>query len=226
MALVVPDICRFVVNQSLEGREVVNILDMKIDTTGSVTSREDAIVDQAQVILQEWHDEIRPMVIDDLQLLSVSWVDLDEDDGSTGTTTDGSGAAEWPSEGTSLGLPMPANVAVLVHKNATVSRRSRNGRMYLCGWSEGINDAANGNAVTPAELDTINGNLDDFLTNINQTGGGLGADYASALVVVHTLSSVNPDPPPKLLIEANGYDDVESLTADPVFATIRRRLRG
>lgn len=225
MPFVQEDICRFVVNQRLEGRQVVNILDMQIDTTGSTVSRGDAISDQADIILQEWHDSIRPMQIDDLELLSVSWVDLDQEDGTTGTTVDGSGAAVWPSTGTSAGLPLPGQVSVLIHKNVTATRNTRSGRMYIAGWSEGISDAANGNAVTAAELVTINTNMAAFLGDINQSTPGPD-EFQSALVVVHTLSSVNPDPPPDLLVEANGYSIVSSLTADSTFATQRRRLRG
>lgn len=225
MAFVQEDICRFVVEQRLEGRDVVNILDYQIDTTGSTSTRAEAIEEMASIILQEWHDSIRPMQIDDLELRQVSWVDLDDVDGTTGSTVDGSGAAVWPSTGTSAGLPLPANVAVLVHKNVIATRNTRSGRMYLCGWSEGISDAGNGNAVTAAELVTINTNLAAFLGDTNQDSGIPGS-YQSFMAVVHTLSSVNPDPPPDVLIEPNGYSLVNSLTADSTFGTMRRRLRG
>lgn len=221
MGLVAPGICRFAVNQTLGGRDVVNIIDMKIDTTGEPISRTEAIRQQAEIIVQEWTDHVLPMVVDDLTAVDVSWVDLDEADGSTGSTSEGSGAAAWPENGASTGAPLPANVSVLVAKQITATRTHRSGRMYLAGFSEVITAAGNGNVIDPLELADINDNLESLLGNINQEG-----PFDSNWHVVHTLSSVNPSPPPKLDIEFNGDSEIQSLVADALLATQRRRLRG
>lgn len=223
--LIQEDVCRFVVNQTLGGRDVVNILDYQIDTTGSTLSREDAIQQQAEIILQEWSDSFGGIQVEELGYESVSWVDLDSPTGSTGTVTEGSGAASWPATGESVGSPFSANVAILVHKNIVASRTTRNGRMYLAGLPEEITSVDNGNIVVPAEVTSINALLASFLGDTNQSTPGPD-EFQSAMVVVHTVSEDNPTPPPAKIVEAVGYSAVLTLTCDNLVATQRRRLRG
>lgn len=225
MAFVVPGVCRFAINAVFSGREVVNILDMRIDTTGTGTDRIDAIIDQAKVIIESVTDHLTPVQTNDLTYNSVSWVDLDEDDGSTGETSEGNGAVTWPDAGNITTGPTPSNVAVLVTKETTRLRGHRNGRMYLCGVPEADSNDAAPNDLGGGALTSWQTAVDDFLASINQDGGS--PDYDSRLCVVHILTRGPVVPPAELGPPLTGDSrDVEALVVQTRLATQRRRLRG
>ena len=219
-AIVAPGVCRFTVNQTFAGQPVANIIDMRIDTTGSVISRHDAILDQAAKIIDGWDDRIRISQADDLSCNSVSWVDLDEADGETGERSVTS-ATTWPAVGGGGSAPFSANVAVLITKTLEQSSRNRrNGRMYLCGGAETWTTAGAPNQVDAATRTTLNSNLALFLSGITSENGAFG--YDSDMCVVHTRNAGTPENPD---IVFDGNSDVLSLTVQPLLATQRRRLR-
>ena len=221
MAIIAPGIARFTVNQSFAGQPVANIIDMRIDTTGSLDGRLEACTECARDILSNWNDHIRISQADDLTCLSVSWVDLDEPDGSTGEVTSGGGDT-WPAVGGGGSAPFSANVAVLVTKVLENSTRNRrNGRMYLCGGAETWTTAGAPNQVDAATRATLNANLATFLGDVNNGGDPFEASWS--MCVVHT-KRVEVEPG-VFEVVFDGSTDVGSLAVQPLLATQRRRLR-
>lgn len=225
MVLVAPGICRFTVNATMAGRNVANILDMQIDTTGTPGDRPDAIDAVAGDILNNWSDHIIISLVDDYVAQSVSWLDLDEANGPTGSRSTTS-ETTWPEAGPSVSAPLPSNVSVLVKKQIVGARGRRNGRMYLTGFSEGLTPEGDGNTVDPATRAALDTRLASFLSGINDAEGPFIA-VQRQLVVVHTSvatdGSGNPVPGADPVYE--GYSPVQTLTCDTRLATQRRRLR-
>lgn len=219
MPFVVPGVARFAINQSLEGRAVVNVLDYFIDTTGSTMSRSDAVEAQAGSIFTEWASLMLPNLVDDLTLNSVSWVDLDSSTGTTGSVVSG-GAFTAPVAGGETQSPLPANTAGLVTKQAPSARGRRNGRLYLAGLAENATDTANGNIILAAWLTAINADLAAFMANTNELDT-LGTAFSSNLSVVHVTTRDSAGNP-----LVGTHSEVQSLVLGSLLATQRRRLRG
>lgn len=212
MALIINGVCRYAVHQSYAGRAVVNIIDMRVDTTGSPVSREDALESVAGDIINNWDDHIRPSQINDLVCESVSWVDLDSANGSVGQRSSTS-ATTWPTAGgTESPIPFPGMVAMRILKNTTGGRQARKGRMYLCGFDEG-KSGDNPNQWLPAFVSVMNTSMSSFLSGIRDTGAML--DVERFPVVVHTPKGATPT-----------ATEVTSYSVDPVMGTQRRRTRG
>ena len=218
MVLVAPGICRFVVHGEIQGEATANILDMQVDTTGGTAARDEALFDIAGDILNNFDDHIRIWLVDDWVAQRVSWVDLDTSSGPVGERSSTS-ATTWPAAGGLTDAPMPANVAWLVKKQIVGTRGRRSGRMYLPGVSEALTATGDGNRIDPASLTGFNGDLATFLGGINDAEGPT-IGVQRQLVVVHTQQ-----PDPAVEPSYNGYTPVESLVADALLATQRRRLR-
>lgn len=209
--LVVPGICRFAVHGT-NGRPWVNILDMHIQTDVG-GSREESIEDQAEIINQQWLSAWDAFCASTWQVTGTSWVDLNSLSGSTGNTSAVQGGPTLPSPGTAVGQALTPNVAYLVKKTAGVGRGRRHGRWYVPGPPE---LAGNLEGVDATVLGQINAMLPSLLNAINQESAPLSVgSYNSHLSVVHRPGVGDPS-----------YDHVTSLQCDPVFATMRRRLRG
>jgi hypothetical protein len=214
MPLVVGGICRFAINQRFMGRDVVNILDVHIDLSTLTDSREDAIVDQGKIIARQWKADVMPDLVNDLTIESVSWVDLNAEDGTTGAFA-GDGGDTLPSAGGVDNDPSSSNVAILVTKNTNSGRGSKSGRMYVCGLPEAYTSAADPNHISEGFRGTLQGNFDSFLSNVNQEGGGELVGYDSEIVVVHVPRSGDPS-----------ATKVNSFAVQSLLATQRHRLRG
>lgn len=223
MSLIVPGVCRYAVNASSQGRPIVNVLDMRIDTTGTGTDRVVAIEDQAEIILNAWSDHIMPRLTNEYNALSVSWVDLDEPDGSTGSTVIG-GDETWPQFGSLTTPSLVSNTSVLVRKNIRRTRDTRNGRMYIAIIDEDSTASDTPNTLSGAQQTAWNAALASFLSSINQDGIITPPVYDSRLCVVHV--TVYVEGPSGLPVPAEGVsNDVSTLTVDSRLATQRRRLR-
>lgn len=218
MPYVVEGVCRFSINGrwSTNGRPTASIVDMQIDTTGSLLSREEAIVDQAEIILGEWDDEIRPSLVDDLIWESVSWVDLDNDEGSTGSVTSGSGNT-WPAGGGITGEPLAVNTAALVTKQIVASRGRRPGRLFLPGGNEAW--SSNGTTLAGGTITALNTQMAAFLGDINQSEPD-PTDFQSAMVVTHVLTRDSSGAP-----LTGDFRPVLGLSVGATLASQRRRLR-
>lgn len=216
MALTVPGTCRYSVNGVSDGRAVVNVLDMIIDTTGSVGSREDAIDSQCGIIINEWCDHILPFLSSTYTFNNVSWVDLDSATGSVGSRASTS-QETLPQPGGDGGAPLSVNAAMLVRKVTTVRRGARQGRMFLSPTTE-VNTS--GNVLTPGLISGLNTNLASFLGNVNQEDAD-PTEYQSQLAVVHVLTRDADGNP--LTGESTA---VSALVVQSRLASQRRRLRG
>lgn len=208
--IIVPNVARYTVNQSIGGQVVANVLDMHVVSNDPLVDREQALYDVAGDILNNWDDHIAVMQTRDLNLLSVSWLDLSSLDGTRGerTSTD---ATTWPSVGSaSQTATMPGVVALRVDKSVVGTRGSRNGRMYLAGIPEEWTATGVTQTWTNAALGAWNGYLADFLNDINQTAG---PDFQERdLVVIHTVGGAY-----------GSVSKVLELTANPAVSTQVRR---
>ena len=221
----VPTVCRFTVNGSFGPRKVANIIDMHIDTTGSTHSREEVIPDQAGIILNQWTSDILPNISYAYVAESVSWLDLNSDDGTVGERSS-SGGHNWPTPGGFTGSSMPGNVAILVRKLISGGRGSKNGRMYLVGVDESYTFAEFNN-ITASILATLNTKVSHFLDNINQSVGLNEQNYTSLMVVSHILTRYPPKANQEVGSPHTGIGHgVQNLVVDSTLATQRRRLRG
>lgn len=215
--LIAPGICRYAVNQTYAGRNVVNIIDMRVDTTGSIETRADAVYGVAGDILNNWDDHLRPGQVAQLILESVSWVDLDDVDGSTGLRSSTSDKT-WPAAGEDAANGLPGSVAGLIVKTAPGGGRStRNGRMYFAGIAEAATTLLAPNTIDGTSVTGRNASLADFLEGINDTVDP--SDVQKQMVVVHTRKVGS-------VVTYEGSSDVTSLLLQPTLATQRRRLRG
>jgi hypothetical protein len=183
-ALVADGVVRYAVNGTYDGHDVVNIVDIKIDTTGSDESREESAESVAGIIINEWSDSILPLLVENYQAVSVSWIDLDSLTGSVGERTN-TDDHTWPEPGTTASSPMPGNVAARVNKTTVSARGQRQGRMYLCGVPEAWTLGLGPNRITADNVTAINAKLEDFLGDVNQDGSGI-LNYTCDMVVVHT----------------------------------------
>jgi hypothetical protein len=222
--LIAPGIARYTLNAHFGSHNIANVLDYFIDTTGTVADRGDAVAAQAGIIIDAWCDRILPTIADEYVFDSVTWVDLDELDGSTGIATTGDDEV-LPQTGalTGAGTDVTApNVAMLVKKIAPGGGRStRNGRMYVAGVTEGATSAA-GDTILAASVTIFQAAFSNFLTDTDGTHP-VGADiYDASLRVVHTRK-VSDGPPP--VYEFVSSSDVTQLQVQALLATQRRRLR-
>lgn len=219
--LVWPSVCRYSIEQSYSGRNVANILDVAITDTGG-GGRGLAIQDTAEHIITGWNNHILPLLVNDINLNSVSWVDLDTLDGETGTAVQ-AGAILLPKNGTVTTPGLPGNVSALVAKQAPGGgRNARNGRWYLAGIPEAYTGDSPPNNLIAANVTALNNALESFRDTVN---GAFGApQYTANIVVLHTANQAAPGQPPD--IEAVGDNVVTAMTVDSLLATQRRRLRG
>ncbi len=208
--LVVPQVCRYAVNQTIGGQDVVNILDMQVDTTGSTTGRSDALFNVAGDILNAWSARILVNQSNQLSALSVSWLDLNTLDGNTGERS-GTSANAWPKAGSLTGTGvMPAMVSLRADKATSGGRGTKRGRIYFAGMRE--DDTAPGVAMswTSTIVRDWNAGLALFLQNINdQDAAGIPFDIQRQLVVVHAGLGT--------------FSEVTGLSANPLISTQVRR---
>lgn len=226
MPFIVNGVCRYTAVGLYSGRETANIFDIRIDTTGSTMARNDAIEEQAAILIESISDHLTPVQVNDFTWDHVEWVDLDDEDGSTGSTQDGTGGVTWQDAGNITTAPMPGNVSVLVNKSVTAARGRRNGRLYVCGVPEADTADASPNSLSGGQLTVWQDACDDLLASINQDGDPFSS-FTSRLCVVHILTRAAPLPGQELGSPLTGDSrDVSALSVQGMLATQRRRLRG
>lgn len=212
--LVAPGVCRFACNGTYSGQPVVNILDMHIDSLPAGDPREVNAYNQAGIIINQWSEDVMAHLSNKYIFESVSWIDLDTDEGSVGERAETS-EVTLPVAGAGTWEAMPGNVALRINKNTVAKRGQRQGRMYLVGYAEAGTSQGEPNQVTNSTLASLATTLTSFLGNINQSDIiGTDEEYSSELVVVHTK-----------LGQYTNYSVVNSLTADPYLGSQVRRLR-
>jgi len=211
-ALIAPGVVRYAVNGTYDGHDVVNIVDMRLDTTGSIADRAGAAFDQAGIIINEWKDSMLPLMVSSYKAVSVSWIDLESEEGSVGERSSTDSTA-FPASGSSGGAAMPGNVAARINKNTTATRGQRQGRMYLVGVSEAWTQSAEPNTIDSGSTAVINTKLAAFLGDINQSDTSV-FDFGSEMVVVHTKDGV-----------FTSASVVTTLSIDAYLASQVRRIR-
>jgi hypothetical protein len=207
------------------GRQVANILDMKIDTTGSTATRPDSCYNLCGVILNQWDTDILNSLASTYTATSVSWLDLDSATGSVGSRTS-TASKTWPKNGGQLTAAMPGNVAILVRKQVTAQRGAKRGRMYVCGVTEVITDTTAVNNITSGNVTALSTAFNNFRGNVNQTDEPT-LHYSARMCVSHILTRYPPKPGQDIGSPATGQSmEVTALSVDATLATQRRRLRG
>lgn len=222
MALIAPGIVRYTINGTYSDRPVANIVDVKIDTTGTSASRSESAFDGAGRIINAWKTRILPLVQGNYIFNSVSWVDMDDEDGSTGTRTSTS-TTNLPLPGTATGDDMPGSVAALIRKTIAGRRGFKAGRLYLAGLSEAVTDPAVPNAIIAASVTAITTGMTNFAADVDDS------DEIAGVFQVGVTHTVTPDPtlgdPTPQPVYA-GWSKSTVWTCDRRLATQRRRLRG
>ena len=218
MALIAPGIIRYSLRGDFggAGRTWANILD--VDHLGGAGVDRATIAQNYSAKLGDaWRDFIAPNVISSVRLMEIGWVDLDSEDGSTGTQTAfDQGSAPIP--GGLTGDMLARNTAYLIRKGGASQRGARSGRWYV----PGINEEEVGEVTISSErVDAFNSDLIDFVGQI--TDPDIGLEGASSLpCVVHTRNEgteANPN------IVYTGRTVITVMTCDTTMATQRRRLR-
>lgn len=216
--IVANGVCRFTVHGTTVDRPWAVILDMDIETTGGIESREDAIFAVAGDIINNWVEYLLPLQDSSGSLTGVSWVDLDNLNGTTGSRSNTSEHTLPLPGGSSGGLDSSAT-AVLVRKElAGAGRGSRPGRMYFPGPS---GSAYEDNELGSSSLAGWQTAFNSFFDNITDEGG-LGM-AALDLCVVHT-PGISEYAPGDTYTATSTH--VVALSVQPRVATQRRRLRG
>lgn len=220
MTMTVPDVCRYTIHGTwTNGHVIDNVVDMQIDTTGSTELRAEAVELVAADIIQNWQSQIVPVVTNNYIVTGISWVDLDQEDGTTGELPPDSGEIVQSAE---VAASAPPHVCYLAKKLTSSARGQRKGRMYIAGIPEvSINEdgvLATDAGSAPVLMQSA---LDTFLENINQEDPGPDTHQAFMVVVHLGPRPVAPAPDNRV----GTYTLVSALQLDPVVATQRRRLR-
>ena len=164
-------------------------------------------------ILNNWADEVMPLLSSAYQDIEVRWVDLETEEGSAGSRSSTT-AHTWPEEGGTAGAPLPNNVTGRITKVAEGRRRNqRNGRMALGGMVESYTEAGQGNRLTPTAITNLQDALEAFKDGVNGTEPISGR--VTNLVVVHTLNGVY-----------ESSSQISVFRVEPIVGTLRRRMPG
>lgn len=214
MALVFGGVCRYTIEGTILGAPCANVLDIAIDTAGgSGTARQDGVEAVAERLVDIWPNNV---LSTSYSFDAVSWVDLDSQDGVTGSVT-ASATNNLPQDGGHGGDPYTAAVAILINKVTTARRGQRQGRMFVPGLVE---LDVSGNFIIPAWRTTLGDSFDLFLEQLEAVDTTF--TFAPKLVVVHTRNTGTPANP---VIVADGTSEVTALAVNARVSTQRRRNR-
>jgi hypothetical protein len=222
---IVPHVVQYTVHGTYGSRPVANVLAYDVQPSSVLEPRHTAIDAMAGILINEWTDSVLPLTNSAYSAESVSWIDLNSEDGDIGTRSS-SGGTVWPRAGGALNASMPGNVAMLVRKNVSAARGIKKGRMYLVGVDETSTLNPAQNTLMAAVVTSWQTKMNSFLGDTNQVAGGVGS-YDSYMVVIHVLTRNPPTKPGRVGSPLTGQGHkVSSLTVDSLLATQRRRLRG
>lgn len=218
MVMTCPDVCRFTIHGHWStGRAIDNVLDYQVDTTGGTLTREEGIEGYADDIIQNWQAHVLPFLTDNYTVDGISWVDLDQEDGSTGNRPPSVGD---PTNSGTAQASCPPQVCFLVKKSAIGGRGKRSGRLYISGVAEVDCNEDGTLRMDPGQSPALlEAGLEVFRENTEQPGP---VDREGIMVVVHLGPRPAPGQPDN---RVGTYTPVTSLLLDPMVATQRRRLR-
>jgi len=179
------------------GRPVVNVL--------HYWREEDDAPTAARELLNAWQDDMMDEIPNNYVLDGCRYRDRNEAAGVVGTLGPNSAKALT---GGATGACTSPNVAILVHKNATLHAGQRSGRIYLPGAPDAeIDEDGNLSATLKTAWNTA---LASFYSKVD--GGTPGNE-------LHIVHFTGPDD------DTGTSTFVTGLTLDPKVATMRRRLR-
>lgn len=217
MALIAPGIARYSIEHTYLGRPAVNILDVDLTaTTSAPSSRALAVREVGELIVDLWTTTIMQILNTGVSFRQVSYVDLNTEDGSTGTIT-GTVATPLPQGGAVSGEGISANTSILVTKQGLSARGQRNGRWFLPGIVEGN---ITGNTLAGSFMTTVIGWCDQFLAEFNEATGTFTTSQSA--VILHTKNTGTKEDP---IIIVTGSSPIRELTPNSQVASQRRRNR-
>jgi hypothetical protein len=225
MPFIVPGVTRYNVNGLYlgSGRPTTNIVDIRSTPETAGATRNTVVAAMAEILLDEYDDNLRTLQIDEWQAQSVSWVDLHSADGTTGLIT-GTGTNTWPASGGVSGEAVAFGTAALVRKSIVADRSRRQGRLYWPGIPEAA--VSSGYTIAGANLAIYQTAWTAFFDALQGVTVDVGGTlYASFPCVVHILTygtSAEGKPVPL----TGDSRDVSAFSVQNVLATQRRRLRG
>lgn len=217
--IIAPTIVRFSMHHRGFGpRPFFSVLDVSVDETG--VSRNEACVAVAPDVVRVYQENVCGNLPNGTAFLDASWLDLDSEDGTTGSVGPQPGQPVAGGPGVSFA---PPNVNILAHLQCVHTRSQRNGRKFFPAVAEGEVD--NGGLLS-AGIKTL------WLNGLN----GLRSDLADlsatafesvAWRVVHVEGHTGTPVPgfPNGYPNAWSSSDVDSISIDALAATQRRRLR-
>lgn len=207
MPIIAPEVCRFAVNGTLAGQDIVNIIDVNITAT---EGRDEALFDTAGAIIDAWVDNVLQALHNTYSFDSVSWVDLNSEGGLTGSRTQ-TPTNVLPETGTNSGGVLPNNAVAVVVKNLSgKTRQQRNGSIRLAGIPEDFTIPGSGNFLTNDAVTGYSTALNGFATDVSTASGGL-----YQLVVIHTVEGAY-----------DGKSEILSFQTKSQIGTQRRRMPG
>lgn len=207
MPIVAPDIARFAINGTLDGQDVINLVDLRI--TGSADRGPDLFIIAGDII-DAWVAEVLPALHTGYSFDSVSWVDLDSEGGLTGSRAS-TVTNTLPETGTNGGGILPSNAAVIVRKVlGGKTRQQRNGSMRISGIPEDFTLPGQGNFLTSDAVTGFNEALTAFQATLE------GYTLATVeMVVVHTVEGAY-----------SGFSTIQAMSTRSQIGTQRRRMPG
>jgi hypothetical protein len=196
-----------------------NVVDVSLDEIAS--TRHDAVVDLVNGVRDAWQSRIVPLFTNVVSFTGGHYQDLDSLDGVSG---DFGFNGSLPHVGPSSAPSSPPNVAYLVAKHCSHTRRQRPGRMYLGGVDETVVDGTG--LIGPASLSSCNAALENFRNDLTHASG-VTHPGTTAWRVVHIAGYDGVPVPGFPLGHPNAWNssDVSSAVMDARVATQRRRLR-
>lgn len=216
MALIAPDVVRFSLNGVYLGRPLVNVLDMVVHQMPTGLTRSEAIADVANHIVNVWVEELLPILNADYSLNSISYIDLDREDGLTGERAS-SNEYELPRAGGLTQAGYSSAVALLVTKVTASRRGQRSGRWFLCPPGE---PDITGNIVSSAYIGAMNAALSDMVERLTETGVLPELNYFPTVIHQRNVGTAsNPE------YEYTGNTQITNLIASNRVSTQRRRNR-
>lgn len=216
MAFVAPGIIRYSINGTIGGSKTwTNIWD--VDVLADVEEDRGPIaLRYAEVLMANYAQNLMLSMSTVIEMTSVGWVDLDSEDGSTGSITS-SQDDPGPYFGQQSGEAISPQVTGLVTKQCISARGRRNGRMFLSGLRE---EDVDFDSLDSAYQGTLQTRLNSFLGAVFDPAEITVASCQPS--VVHTRNTGTDANP---VIEYVGKSNIQSLVLQGPTSTQRRRQR-
>lgn len=207
MAIIAPNVCRYAINGTIAGQDIINIIDVEVIAE---EDRPGTLFVVAGTILDAWVDNVLQALSNQYSFDSVSWVDLDNEAGTTGSRTN-TVANTLPETGTNSGGCLPNNAVAVVRKIlAGKTRQQRNGSVRLAGIPEDFTLPGQGNYLTNDAVTGYSAALNGFQDDVEAI-----ALPARRLVVIHTVEDV-----------FTNLSGIQTFSAKAQIGTQRRRMPG